>query len=191
MKGFDHREQNETTSTVRLPHLVFALADENYAISVTHVREIVTSITLTPVPGSPNYLIGVTSLRGRILPIVDLRKRFQLSPPQQNYRPCFVILTVDTDDCSIDFGITVDQVLEVVPLQPAEVDSAIALRGLSQYIVFDKVAKTDSGLKLILDTRALVQQLKNEISSLYRQTNPSSNHAESGPDPRISCVSGT
>ena len=163
-----HRETLRATGPAAQPHLIFNLSNSSYAISASQVREIITTVTLTPVPGAPSYLAGVTNLRGHIIPIIDLRKRFDLAPPTKSYRPCFIILMMETDETLIEFGISVDQVLEVIKLQPTELDAAPAMHDLANQLIFDRVAKTDGGIKLILDTRSLLQQLKNDIGAACR-----------------------
>ncbi len=168
MNDSQHRESQRGSEAAAQPHLIFNLSNSTYAISANQVREIITTVTLTPVPGAPSYLAGVTNLRGHIIPIIDLRKRFDLAPPTKNFRPCFIILMMETDDTIIEFGIAVDQVMEVLKLQPTELDTAPAMHDIADQLIFDRVAKTDSGIKLILDTGSLLRQLKSDIGANCR-----------------------
>lgn len=148
-------------------YLIFSLNDSNYAIPVEHVREIITSIQTSPVPGAPSYLTGVVNLRGRILPIVDLRKRFQFGNDFETDRQCYIILMLETEEELIELGIKVDAVSEVARIGESEVDPANGMHDYNQTLVFNGVAKTSTGIKLVLDSRILVEQLKGDVRNQY------------------------
>ena len=145
--------------------LIFRLNGSSYAIPVEHVREIITSVEPSPIPGAPDYLEGVVNLRGRILPIVDLRKRFDLPSDLEIARECYIILTLELQDELIELGIKVDGVSEVAHIGASQVDPADDMHDYHQSLIFEGVAKTDSGIKLILDSRVLVQQLKEDVKN--------------------------
>ncbi len=168
MHEYGKKDEQRATGLNAMPYLIFSLASSTYAIPVNQVREIITTVTLTPVPGAPDYLAGVTNLRGHILPIIDLRKRFDLALPEKSYRPCFIVLMIESDETVIEFGIAVDQVVEVMKLKPTDIDAAPAMHDLSNQLIFNRVAKTNGGFKLILDTPSLLQQLKSDIGTTLR-----------------------
>lgn len=147
-------------------YLVFQLEGSDYAIAVEHVSEIITSLTCSPVPGSPEFLIGVANLRGRILPMIDLRTRFRFAP-KNNDRQCFVIVVLETEDEVLELGLKIDSVSEVARIPPEQIDPAPAMSKFMDRIVFSGVAKINSGVKLIVDARTLVDQLKDAITYAY------------------------
>ncbi len=151
--------------------LVFELAKAQYCIRVEDIREIITDISISRVPGSPSYLSGVTNLRGRVLPIIDLRKRFSFEESgSKNGRECFVVLAIDSDEGILEFGISVDAVCEVSRIKASQIDKAPSVNSFGELLVFSGVVHTNAGLRLILDTRSLVNQLQQDIRSL--RTNP-------------------
>lgn len=99
------------------------------------------------------------------MPIIDLRRRFNLSPPEKCFRPCYVILLIESEEAVIEFGIGVDRVVEVVKLHPSDIDAAPAMHNFSDQLIFSQVAKTDGGFNLVLDTPSLLQQLKRDIGT--------------------------
>lgn len=170
------------SSDAQNSYLIFRLNDSSYAISVEHVREIITSVETSPVPGAPEYLEGVVNLRGRILPIVDLRKRFHFSSDLESDRQCYIILMLELDDELTELGIKVDGVSEVARIAMSQVDTANGMQDYNQTLVFTGVAKTDSGIKLILDSRILVEQLKKDVKTQF-QVNTQTNSVDRSSTP--------
>ena len=145
-------------------YLVLRLDNSDYAIRVEHVREIITSVTPSPVPGAPDYLMGVINLRGKILPMVDLRRRFRLPIAADDERDCYIVLMVEIDDQLVELGVRVDAVCEVARISEQCVDNTNVLDEFSpDRLVFQGVAKTTSGVKLVLDTRQLISQLRRDV----------------------------
>ena len=147
-------------------YLVFQLDSSDYAIAVEHVSEIITSLTCSPVPGSPAFLIGVANLRGRILPIIDLRTRFRF-PQIESDRKCFMIVTLDSEEETLVLGLQIDSVSEVARIPAELIDPTPTMTKLSDRLVFSGVAKINSGAKLIIDAKSLVGQLKDAITFAY------------------------
>ena len=157
-----------TSSKQSKAYLVFQLDRSDYAIAVEHVSEIITSITCSPVPGAPDFLIGVANLRGRILPMIDLRRRFHLESASSD-RECFMIVTLESEDETVELGLKIDSVSEVARIPIDAIDAAPSMSRFTDKLVFSSVAKINSGAKLIVDARTLVAQLKEAISYAYSQ----------------------
>lgn len=147
-------------------YLVFQLDGSDYAIGVENVTEIITSIQCSPVPGSPDFLIGVANLRGRILPMVDLRKRFQYEQRNTD-RACFMIVSLESEEETLELGLKIDSVSEVARIPIEMIDAAPAMSKFADRLVFSGVAKINSGAKLIVDAKTLVAQLKEAITFAY------------------------
>jgi purine-binding chemotaxis protein CheW len=96
-----------------LEMLSFRLAGEEYAVLVEDVKEVLKNRELTPVPNAPDHILGVTSLRGPILPVVDLCKRLGLPGGLRDEKSRILVLTVNDEDA----GIVVDRVTGVVRIQ--------------------------------------------------------------------------
>ncbi|MEM9588060.1 MAG: chemotaxis protein CheW [Planctomycetota bacterium] len=165
----------ETTNDVvaddaeKAAYLIFSLDGSDYAICVDHVREIITSIKTSPVPGSPDYLSGVSNLRGRILPMVDLRERFGMPSTVSTDRDCYVILMLEHRGGLVEVGVRVDAVKEVARIAGDEIDPAPSIHDYANKLVFRGVTKTASGVKLVLDSAGLIQQLREDVRVQYLQ----------------------
>ncbi len=147
-------------------YLVFQLDSSDYAIAVEHVSEIITSLTCSPVPGSPEFLIGVANFRGRILPMIDLRTRFRFAKRDSN-RECFMIVTLESEEESLELGLKIDSVSEVAYIPFELIDPAPTMAMFSDKLVFSGVARINSGAKLIVDASKLVGQLKDAVTFAF------------------------
>ncbi|MFC1750157.1 chemotaxis protein CheW [Pseudomonadota bacterium] len=105
-------------------YLTFILADEEYGVDILRVQEIKGWDIVTAIPNTPDYIKGVINLRGTIVPIVDLRERFNLPPTEYSVTTVVIVLRVDSDTGSRIMGIVVDAVSEVYNLPEDELKSA-------------------------------------------------------------------
>lgn len=102
-------------------YLSFRLAKEDFAIDVHNVREIMGIQEITAVPQSPVYVKGVMNLRGKAIPVIDLRLKFGLPDTEYTPRTCIVVVQVETMDGQILMGTIVDGVSEVLSLQSGDI----------------------------------------------------------------------
>lgn len=102
--------------------LTFVLNDEIYGIGILHIREIIEYDNLTVVPLMPDFISGVINLRGNVVPVVNLARRFGHQPEDIGKRTSIVIIDIkDQDDESVEVGIVVDIVNEVIELADADI----------------------------------------------------------------------
>lgn len=137
-------------------YLTVVLADEAYGIAVLKVREIIRHQKVTPVPQLPEFVKGVINLRGRVIPIVDLRVKFGL-PATFSERTCIVVVHVTpTDAPAIQMGLIVDSVEEVVNLTSAEIEPTpdFGTRLDTAYLL--GMAKVKGAVKTLLDIDRVV-----------------------------------
>jgi len=149
----------ETTSTQSEQQLVvFDLAQEAYGVDIGTVREIIRMQDVTSVPHRPDYVSGVINLRGRITPVVDLRKRFDLADLEISRDSRIVVVDIDGDD----IGMIVDAVTEVLRISTTQIEppSTMIAAGGSDYIV--GIAKLEERLVLLLDLERVLTQVKGE-----------------------------
>src|SRR5512136_473784 len=95
--------------------LTFFLAGEEYGIEILSVHEIIGMMPITSVPGTPDYILGIINLRGKIIPIVDLRRKFGMESKAQTSETCIIVVHVQ----GVEVGTVVDRVSEVLSI-PAE-----------------------------------------------------------------------
>lgn len=127
--------------------LTFFLAGEEYGLEILKVHEIIGMMPITSVPRTPNFIRGVINLRGKVIPIVDLRLKLAMDPTDQTDETCIIV--VQAGDLQI--GTIVDKVSEVLDIASADIDDAPSFGGSvrSDYIL--GIGKSEGRVKLLLD----------------------------------------
>lgn len=129
--------------------VVFTLGADDYGVPISIVQEIIRHTPPRPIPGSGTHVLGVINLRGRIIPVVDLRQRFGvIADPPEDAK----IVVVEMDDVTV--GVVVDEVREVLTVTPEQCEEPPGASGDADYI--DAVAKLDGRLLVILDMHRLL-----------------------------------
>lgn len=136
----------DTQISSELQLVIFRLAQEEYGLPITKVQEINRLVPITKLPQTPSFMEGVINLRGRIIPVIDLRKRFQLTVTEHTEDNRIIIVEVNGQTV----GVIVDAVTEVVRLPAASVEPPPPAFILdAQYI--HGVGKLDERLLILLD----------------------------------------
>lgn len=144
-------EQDEDTLKDRF--LTFALGSENYGIEIRYVTEIIGIQPISEVPELPEYIKGIINLRGKIIPVMDVRLRFKKQFREYNDRTCIIIVEV-LNTC---IGLIVDGVSEVISIPESEIVEPPDLnRGGSRYI--KGIGKAGNEVKLLLDCEKLLSE---------------------------------
>ncbi len=102
--------------------LTFSLGSEGYGISILKVKEIIGMMHITPVPRTPDFVKGVINLRGKIIPVMDLRLKFNMDEKPYNERTCIIVVEINFKNTHRLLGVVVDMVSEVVSLTSEEVE---------------------------------------------------------------------
>ena len=97
-------------------YLTFRLADQRFGLEVLRVREIVGSLPVTRVPGAPDCVRGVINLRGRVVPVIDLRRRLGMPAREDTDRTCIIVIPVIEAARPAQMGLIVDEVSDVQPI---------------------------------------------------------------------------
>src|SRR6266536_66286 len=117
---------NDTTSTQSDAragkYLTFQLSKEEFGIRVLKVREIMGLQQITAVPQTPAHIIGVINLRGKVVPVIDLRLKFGLPAAEYTQRSCIIVTQVQGESVPVLMGIVVDGVSEVLNLTASEIE---------------------------------------------------------------------
>lgn len=127
--------------------VVFDLAGEVYGVDINSVREIIRMQAVTHVPNAPDFVEGVINLRGRVIPIVDLRKRFGLNVSDETSDTRVVVV----DIAGQNIGIIVDAVIEVLRLGADAIEPASSLITTEDSYYLEGIAKLNSKLLILLD----------------------------------------
>ena len=132
-------------------YLTFKLANEEYGLEILKVREIIGMMEITKIPRAPHFVRGVINLRGKVNPVVDTRIKFGMDSIEDTERTCIIIVDVNKDGDSVEMGIIVDSVSEVLDIKDAEIENTPEFgNGVdSQFIL--GMAKAKDGVKILLD----------------------------------------
>jgi len=131
--------------------LTFRLSGEEYGIGILKVREIIGLLEITPVPRMPAFVRGVINLRGKVIPVIDLRLKFGMPGAQDTKQTCIIVVDVRHGDISTLVGILVDTVSEVVNIGDAEIDRAVTFGTQVNTSFILGVAKVKGAVKILLD----------------------------------------
>ena len=113
---------NDNATTETAQYLTFGLGEEEFALEITKVREVMDYTTITSVPRMPEFLSGVINLRGNVVPVIDLRLKLGMSATERTVDTCIVIMEIKVDGEPIDMGALADSVQEVIDLNPAQIE---------------------------------------------------------------------
>ncbi|MFO7569707.1 MAG: chemotaxis protein CheW [Smithellaceae bacterium] len=132
-------------------YLTFSLAEEEYGIGILKVKEIIGIIAITGVPQTPPHVKGVINLRGKVIPVIDLRLKFGLPPMDYTERTCIIVIEIAKDNSHILIGILVDSVSEVLNIKGTDIEDTpnFGTRLNTDFIL--GMAKAGGKIKILLD----------------------------------------
>lgn len=131
--------------------LNFQLANEYYGLELFKVKEIIGMMPVTRVPNSPPYMRGVINLRGKVIPVVDLRAKFSMESKEDTERTCIIVMQIDRGGLMTTTGIIVDEVSEVVVISENQIEPAPALGSDIDTEALMGIGKLEQKVVLILD----------------------------------------
>ena len=140
----------KATTTKLGKYLTFKLDDEEYGIGILKVKEIIGMMPITSVPRTPEFVKGVINLRGKVIPIIDLRLKFDMEAIPYSERTCIIVVEIDSTQETVQIGIVVDAVSEVLNIREDEIEGAptFGTRLNTDYIL--GMAKMEGGVKILL-----------------------------------------
>ncbi len=147
-------------------YLTFTLADEEYGIGILKIREIIGMLPITSVPQTPPFVKGVINLRGKVIPVVDLRLRFGMEKIEYTERTCIIVVEIEGPAGAVQIGIVVDAVSEVLNIKAEDIEETptFGVKLNTDYIL--GMAKMEGGVKILLDIDRVLSS--EEISALEK-----------------------
>ncbi|MCP4571665.1 MAG: purine-binding chemotaxis protein CheW [bacterium] len=144
--------------------LSFSIGEEEYGLEILKVQEINGMMPITRVPRTPEWVRGVINLRGRVIPVVDLRLKFGLESIPDTERTCIIVVQLSRDDRTLVMGIVVDEVSEVLNLVDEQIEPAPNLGSDTAADFVIGVGKVDEqGFVLLLDIDAVLGSEEIEV----------------------------
>lgn len=143
--------QNQASASLAGHYITFKLGDELFAINVFQVREILDLMPITKVPTAPEHLRGVVNVRGKAIPVVDLRRRFGLPPVADTVHTRIVVLELDLDGAPCTVGGQADSVHNVIELDANEIEPPPSLASRWRAELVRGMARRGDDFIMILD----------------------------------------
>ena len=138
-------------------YLTFVLGGAGYGIPILKVREIIRLLEITPIPRMPDYVRGVINLRGRIVPVIDLRMKLGLPNPSTTNRTCIIVTHIQIGDATKLMGLIVDALDEVYQINAEDIEPAPDFGKGTVNGHIQNMAKAKGQVKALLDIDRLVQ----------------------------------
>ena len=132
-------------------YLTFSLAGEEYGIGILKVKEIIGMMAVTHVPQTPGFVKGVINLRGKVIPVVDLRLRFNLEAAAYTERTCIIVVEVAGAQGHVMMGIVVDAVCDVLSIAGDDIEDTPDFGHRVNTDYMTAIAKVKGTVKILLD----------------------------------------
>lgn len=132
-------------------YLTFTIAEEEYGIGILKVKEIIGIMPITTIPRMPSYVKGVINLRGKVIPVIDLRLKFEMAEASYTERTCIIVVDIAGGAGRLLIGIIVDSVSEVINVKGADIEETPSFGATlnTEYIL--GMAKSGGRVKILLD----------------------------------------
>jgi len=147
-------------------YLTFTMAEEEYGIGILKIKEIIGMMPITTVPQTPEFVKGVINLRGKVIPVMDLRLRFGLEAMDYTERTCIIVVEIEGQSGTVMIGIVVDSVSEVLNIKGEDIEDTptFGTKLNTDYIL--GMAKIEDGVKILLDIDRVLSA--DEVSALEK-----------------------
>ncbi|MBW1722852.1 MAG: purine-binding chemotaxis protein CheW [Deltaproteobacteria bacterium] len=148
-------------------YLTFSLDGEEYGIGILKIKEIIGMMPITPVPRTPDFVKGVVNLRGKVIPVIDLRLRFGMEETEYTERTCIIVVEIEQESGQMVIGIVVDSVSEVLNIKEEDIEATptFGTKLDTEYIL--GMAKMEGGVKILLNIEKTIGAMElDQIASI-------------------------
>ncbi|NLF36783.1 MAG: purine-binding chemotaxis protein CheW [Clostridiaceae bacterium] len=133
-------------------YLTFSIGTESFGVDIKYVTEIIGIQPITIVPEVPDYVKGIINLRGKIIPVIDIRLKFKKESIEYDDRTCIIVVEVD----EVTVGFIVDNVTEVITIAGDDIVPPPEYKECFQNNYIKNIGKTPNGIKLLLDCQMIL-----------------------------------
>ena len=137
-------------------YLTFILGEETYGIEILKAQEIIGLMPITKFPNVPDYVRGIINLRGKVIPVIDLRSKFNMSRHSDTDKTCIIVTQIDIDDNDIRQGILVDEVSEVIDINSEEIEKRPDFGSEIQDDFVNGIGKVNNKVVILLEIEKIV-----------------------------------
>jgi len=148
----EDEELDDNEDTLKDKYLTFRLGDEDYGIDISYVTEIIGLQKITEVPDMPQFVRGVINLRGRVIPVIDIRSRFQMDERKYDDRTCVIVVNIN----NTDVGLVVDIVNEVISIPENNISPPPSVHKGSASRFVRAMGRVNDAIKILLDMDKLL-----------------------------------
>ena len=148
-------------------YLTLSLAGEEYGIGILKVKELIGMMPITPVPQTPSFAKGVINLRGKVIPVIDLRLKFGMEEIAYTERTCIIVVEMTGESGAVFVGIVVDSVSEVLNIKGNDIVDTPTFGANFDTNFISGMAKMNGGVKILLDIDKVLS--KEEIILLDKE----------------------
>lgn len=157
-------QKNDLGKNLAGKYLTFILEEEEYGVEILKVQEIIQMQKVTPVPGSSEFIRGVINLRGKVIPVVELRKKFQMNIVEDTEKTAIIVMLIRKGEISMTMGIIIDNVKEVLDVASDSIEETPDLGGRANTDFIMGMCKAGGNVKILLDIEKVLSST--EINAL-------------------------
>lgn len=137
-------------------HLIFKLEDNDYGIPIMFVNEIIGLMDITPVPQTPYFFKGIINLRGKIIPVIDLRLKFNMDDKAYDEKTCIIIVNISQNEKNDFVGLVVDMVSEVYNIPSSEIETNFKYGMNTENNILTGMGKIKEKVVMLLDITTII-----------------------------------
>lgn len=156
--------ENDDEDTMLDKYMAFSVGDEDYGLPIQYVTEIIAMQRITEVPDVEEYVEGVINLRGKVIPVVDVRRRFGMPEREYDDRTCIVV--VEYEGTAV--GLVVDRVAEVVDIPGDQVDPPPTIHKGANHRYIQGLGKVGDSVKILLDVSKLLGSTMDSLGEVLQ-----------------------
>jgi len=161
--------------------LTFNLGPEQYGVEILKVKEINGLMEITSVPRTPDFVRGVINLRGKVIPVIDLRNKFEMESIEDTEQTCIIVVDILIENSQLQMGIIVDSVSEVLDIDVTEIEDPPSFGSDVSTNFIKGMAKTKGGVKILLNIEEVLsidefQEIAKTTDSEYPTAEPMANN---------------
>jgi len=147
-------DDDEDEDTQKDKFLTFTVGKEDYGLEIYHVTEIIGIQNITEVPDMPAYVKGVINLRGKVIPVMDVRRRFKFEDRDYDDRTCIIVVNIN----ETSLGLVVDTVKEVSDIPESQIDPPPDIGEGNRQFFIKGLGKVEEEVKILLDAEKLLSR---------------------------------
>lgn len=147
---------NETIAKLAGKYLTFELGNETFGLPILNVQEIIGMMPVTRVPRTPRFVRGVINLRGRVIPVIALRRKFDMDDREDDERTCIIVVQIRLGDSQLTIGAIVDEVSEVLNIQAEQIEESPEFGSEVAMDFILGIGKVSKKIVMLLDTNRIL-----------------------------------